>query len=115
MLTKCKVAFAIMLVFAFSLITMAAYFNDTFQSNTKPQIYRTNVQNSDGSRGVYYNTTRPNTGYQTFVTGISKPTTASLTTGTLVLYGDLSSGSVDLMWIAKDVSGNITSGNVTGI
>ncbi|MCP4178097.1 MAG: hypothetical protein GY756_10045 [bacterium] len=108
-----KINLVLFLVFFVSILVFgAANFSSTFQTNTKPQIFRTNIQTSAGARGKYLNTTVPNIGYQVFVTGISKPTDNIMVTGNFILYADLSNGAVSLNWIAKDVSGNITSGNI---
>jgi len=86
----------------------------TFESNTDPSIFRTNTLSGTSGQGKYVNTVVPRIGYLTMVTE-SKPTDSVMVTGNVVLYATLDNGAVDLQWIAKDVSGNITSGNITGI
>lgn len=49
------------------------------------------------------------------LTGKSKPADADVAIGTVVLYATVADGAVDLQWIAKDVSSNVTSGDITGI
>lgn len=76
-----------------------------------PDYFSVNV---GAKNGKFLKDNTPNYGYITIVEG-TKPSTVNVQTGTIVLYGKVDNGAVDLMWIAKDVSGNITSGNVTGI
>jgi len=104
-----KLLFILLASFAF-----CATVETTFSTESSESILRTNTLNSDGGRGAYVNTTVARTGYAVMIQK-TKPTDNIMVTGNLVLYADLTKDSVDLMWIAKDVSGNITSGSVTGI
>ena len=70
--------------------------------------------NEGSKRGKLIKSVTPNYGLITIVEK-AKPTDNAVVTGSIVLYGKLTNGAVDLMFIARDVSGNITSGNVTGI
>lgn len=94
-------------------VANAAQFTSTFSTNTSESIYRTNDQTSAGTRGNYVNTTVPRQGYIVLLDK-DKPADSVLVTGNLIIYGGLDNGAVTLNWIAKDVSGNITSGNITG-
>lgn len=109
-----KISVAIGVVVLLSVVACAAYFSSSFQDENYPSIFRTNKQTSSGVRGSYYNTTVPVFGYLNLLDQ-SAPSTANLNTGNLYLYGELDSGAVKLSWSAKDVSGNITTGNVLGL
>ena len=104
-----KLLFILLASFAF-----CATVETTFSTESSESILRTNTLNSDGGRGAYVNTTVARTGYAVMIQK-TKPTDNIMVTGNLVLYADVSTGSVGLMWIAKDVAGTITSGSVTGI
>lgn len=97
-------------------IAFAASVTTTFESSTDPSVFRTNTLSGTSAQGKYVNTTVPRNGYLTIVAE-SKPATTNMVTGNLVLYATLDGGTtpnVVLSWIARDVSGNITSGNITG-
>jgi len=70
--------------------------------------------NTGSKKGKFVKTEAPNYGYITVVQK-SKPANSLVATGSIVLYGKPLKSAVDIGWIAKDVSGNITSGNITGI
>ena len=103
----------IVLIALISSLAIAGAVNTSFESSTDPSVFRTNTLSGTAGQGQYVNTIVPRTGYLVLVDE-AKPTDSVMVTGNVVLYATLDTGAVVLGWIAKDVSGNITSGSVTG-
>ena len=104
----------IVLIALINSFVLAGVATTVFEASTDPSIFRTNTLSGTSGQGQYVNTIVPRTGYLTMVDE-AKPTDSVMVTGNVVLYATLTDGGVKLSWIAKSaVTGNITSGNITG-
>lgn len=73
-------------------------------------VFRTNSYDGT-SRGAYVNTVAPNFGYIPIIAKTA-PATANVQTGTIVLYYDSTTSSIEIRYIAKDNAGTATAGTL---
>ena len=88
-------------------------FDSSINSSNKDMIFRMNIQNADGSRGEYTNTTVPKVGWLNLNGYTTAPVTANVTTGNAILYYDYTKDAPVVKIWKSDVSGNITSADLS--